>query len=234
VITAVYNGEKHVEQAIRSVLEQTYPNIEYIVIDGASTDGTLSIIRRHEQRIGHWISRSDRGMYFAMNEGIARARGELIGIINSDDWYEPRAVEIAVREYEASGRQAVIYGLTRYYDEAGLEMILSYDHSRLPGRMINHPTCFVPKSLYTRFGAFDTRYRVAADYDLILRLLKAQVPFRHVEEIIANFRHGGFSTMHSSTVEGLQIQREHGFLDQGAYLRGLAAHLVRRMLPRRR
>ena len=232
IITVVRNGEKHLEQTITSVLGQSYPNIEYLVLDGGSIDGTLDIIRKYERELDYWATASDGGMYFAMNAGIARARGHLIGIINSDDWYEPSAVATAVHAWLASGREAVVYGLTRYYDQRGLDMILSYDHSRLPSRMINHPSCFVPKAVYGQHGTFDTRFRIAADYDLMLRLFEAGVPFRHVEAIIANFRHGGYSARHVSTPEVLRIRREHGHLGAGRYLFERAVWLGRRVLGR--
>src|SRR6267378_1595946 len=92
IITAVYNGARHLQQAIESVLGQTYPNVEYIIIDGGSTDGSVEIIRRFEASLTYWVSRRDQGMYFAMNEGVARSTGDIVGIINSDDWYERDAV----------------------------------------------------------------------------------------------------------------------------------------------
>ena len=217
VITVVKNGATHLEQTIASVLGQRYPALEYLVIDGGSTDGTIEILERHTGGALTWISRQDQGMYYAMNEGIRRARGELIGLIHSDDWYEPNAIEIAASAFEESGREAIVYGLTRYYDDRGLDMILSYDHSRLPERMINHPACFVPKAVYARLGAFDTSYRVAADYELLLRAFRQGVPFRHVEVILANFRHGGFSSRNTSAADVLRAQRQHGYLGGRAY-----------------
>jgi glycosyltransferase involved in cell wall biosynthesis len=232
VITVVYNGAKTIEQTIASVANQSYPNVEYIIIDGGSTDGTLEIIKGYAASIDAWVSRSDSGMYYAMNEGLARGTGELIGIINGDDWYERDAIEIAVREFLASDRHTVIYGITRYYDERGrdLDMILSYDHRKLPTRMINHPACFIPKTLYQRFGTFDTTYRVAADYDLLLRFYRHGVPFRHVESILANFRHGGFSAQNQSAKEALHIRRQHGYINQPQYLVGNGLRIARSVI----
>lgn len=218
VITVVKNGALHLEQTIESVLGQRYPALEYLVIDGRSTDGTIEILQRHEGGPLTWTTREDQGMYFAMNEGIRRARGELVGLIHSDDWYEPGAIELAATAFEESGRSAIVYGLTRYYDDRGLDMILSYDHSRLPSRMINHPSCFVPKAVYERLGGFDTSYRVAADYEFLLRAYRAGVPFRHVERILANFRHGGFSSRNHSGADVLRAQYRHGYLTRVQYL----------------
>lgn len=227
IVTAVRNGARHLQQAITSVANQDYPNIEYIIIDGGSTDGTLGIVERNRQHIYDTISRPDRGLYFAMNEGIARSTGEIVGIINADDWYEPGAIQAVVEEYLASDRQTIIYGVTRYYDERGLDMILSYDHSRLPTRMINHPSTFVPRAVYDRIGLFDTQYRVAADYDFLLRAYRGGISFRHVEKILANFRHGGFSARHSSHAEVLRIQRDHGYLGGAEYVVANAKRLAR-------
>src|ERR1700733_2556203 len=101
IITVVFNGERYLEQAIRSVLGQSYPNIQYVVINGGSGDGTLSIIRKYEDRISCWISEKDKGISDAFNKGLARCEGEIIGILNADDWYEPDAVALAVKYIEA-------------------------------------------------------------------------------------------------------------------------------------
>ena len=102
IITITYNGEKHIEQTIQSVLGQTYPNIQYIIIDGGSTDQTLSIIKKYEQKLYYWVSEKDKGISDAFNKGIAKATGEIVGIINADDWYEPAALEqVAARMGDA-------------------------------------------------------------------------------------------------------------------------------------
>lgn len=227
IVTAVYNGAAHLQQTIESVLGQTYRNIEYIIIDGGSTDGTLDVIRRFAPSLKHWVSRPDAGMYFAMNEGVARTTGEIVGIINSDDWYERDAVQSIVEEYLSSDRQTVLYGVTRYYDGDELDMILSYDHRKLPSRMINHPACFVPKAIYNRFGPFDTRYRVAADYDFLLRVYRGGVPFKHLEKIIANFRHGGFSSRNLSAREVLRSRFENGYSGRAGYMLARALNAAR-------
>lgn len=110
IITVVYNGVKNIEQTIKSVLHQTYSNIEYIVIDGGSTDGSLDIIKKYSDSISYWVSEADKGIYDAMNKGISKATGDLIGIINSDDWYEPDAIMNMVTAYEEN---TVLYGIIR-------------------------------------------------------------------------------------------------------------------------
>ena len=108
IITVVFNGERFIEKTINSVISQTYKNIEYIIIDGGSTDKTLDIIRQYEDRIDYWISEPDNGIYNAMNKGIKLSRGKLIGLINSDDWYMENAVETVVARYLANSDRANI------------------------------------------------------------------------------------------------------------------------------
>jgi glycosyltransferase involved in cell wall biosynthesis len=233
IVTVVFNGAAHLEKTITSVVDQSYDRIEYIVLDGGSTDGSVDIIRKYESRIAFWASRSDSGMYYAMNEGIERSHGEIVGIINSDDWYEPKAIERVVDAYLASDRQSVIYGSMRYFDADRFDMILSYDHRKLPSRMINHPSCFVPRTLYDRYGRFDTRYRIAADYDLLLRLFRNDVGFVHLDGILSNFRHGGYSMAHSSVPEVLAIRMNYGYIGRGQYLLRRVMSTVRRAITRR-
>ena len=110
IITVVYNGSKTLKQTIDSVLSQNYKNIEYIVIDGGSNDGTLDIIKKYESHINYWISEPDKGLYDAMNKGISAAKGVLIGMINSDDWYELNAVELIVKAYIENPSKLIFHG----------------------------------------------------------------------------------------------------------------------------
>ena len=109
IITVVYNGEKHIEQSIKSVLAQTYSNIEYIIIDGVSTDGTLDIVRKYEPKITQVISEKDTGIYNAMNKGLAMANGDVIAILNADDYYYPETIETVINQFKQS-KADVVYG----------------------------------------------------------------------------------------------------------------------------
>ena len=210
IITVVFNGEKYLEQTILSVLNQTYSNIEYIVIDGGSSDATLDIINKYTDKIDYWVSEPDSGIYDAMNKGISLATGQLIGIINSDDWYELDAVEEIVRAYKDGS--TIIYGFMRHIvEEKPIEVYAAYPVS-IPCKMIPHSTCFVPKFIYDQYGTFDLSYRSCADYHFILRLYKEGISFSILEKILANFRFGGFSFKSRSLIESFNMRYKMGYI----------------------
>lgn len=190
ILTVCKNSEATIRQTVESVLHQNYKNIEYIIIDGGSTDRTIEII--HEYQITsdgrlHYISENDYGIYDAMNKGILRATGDVIGIINSDDWYEPDAVERVVNCFEETDAEAV-YGEMWLIDQNGRREYHTW-HSTFPP----HPCIFVKRKIYQNHGMFDTRYRIAADRDLLLRFMTAGIKFEHIDAILANFRRTGIS-----------------------------------------
>ena len=191
IITIVYNGEQHIEGTIKSVLDQTYPNIEYIVIDGGSTDGTIDIIGKYNPEIAFFMSEKDNGISDAFNKGIRRATGEIIGIINADDWYEKDTVAKVV---EQIGDYDISYGDLRLLKNGNVDFILKGDHNYLEREMtINHPTVFVKRKCYEQFGLFDLKYKCAMDYDLVLRFWVNNCRFKHITEVLANMRMEGFS-----------------------------------------
>jgi len=191
IITIVYNGEKHIAETIRSVAAQTYPNIEYLIIDGGSTDGTLSVIEQFRGHVNSLVSEKDEGISDAFNKGIRRASGEIVGIINADDWYEPDAVELVVT---LMGNSDIVYGDLRLWRSDGVDDIRKGDHTRLCKEMtVNHPTVFIRRECYERFGLFDKQYRCAMDYDLLLRLYTAGCRFYYLPRVLANMRWGGMS-----------------------------------------
>jgi glycosyltransferase involved in cell wall biosynthesis len=191
IITIVYNGEQHIADTIRSVGRQTYRNIEYIIVDGGSTDNTLSIVDQFKDSVTAVISEKDRGISDAFNKGIRRSGGEIIGIINADDWYESDTVERIVEKIRGFD---VAYGDLRLWKEDAPDFIVKGDHGHLRHEMtINHPTVFVRRECYDRFGLFDEEYKCAMDYDLLLRLLNAGCRFVYVSGVLANMRWGGMS-----------------------------------------
>ena len=198
VVTVVFNGALHLEQAIRSVLAQSYDNIEFIIVDGGSTDGTLEIIRRYNDRIDQWVSEPDRGLYDAMNKGIALSSGDLIGFLNADDWYEPGAIAAVVEACRpAEGRNTIIAGMWNLvFEEIGLTVRATPSLKFHLGMPISHQAMFVPRGVYDSIGGYDLRYRYAADLDMLLRLHTNRVRFHFLDSVLVNFRTSGTSERH--------------------------------------
>jgi glycosyltransferase involved in cell wall biosynthesis len=202
IITVALNSRTHIEGCIQSVLNQTYKDIEYIVVDGGSTDGTREIIRKYEDKIAHWISEPDKGMYDAMNKGIELATGDVVGFLNSDDIYVDRDVLGKVlREFEREDVDSVYADLV-YIAQKNPDKIVRYyrAHNFNPrmfayGWMPPHPTFFVKRNCYERFGLFRTDYTIAADYELLARFIgKHTITYQYLPEIIVKMRTGGRST----------------------------------------
>jgi glycosyltransferase involved in cell wall biosynthesis len=191
IVTIVYNGERYIADTIKSVAGQTYPDIEYIIVDGGSTDNTLAIVEQWGTRIAAVISEKDRGISDAFNKGIRRATGSIIGIINADDWYQPDAVEKAVQYLDGYD---VAYGDLQQWKDGHPDFIVKGDHHLLTREMtVNHPTVFVRRECYERLGMFDEQYKCAMDYDLMLRLFTGGCRFIHIGSVLANMRWGGMS-----------------------------------------
>lgn len=218
IITVCYNSEKTIAQTIESVLHQTYQDIEYIIVDGKSTDNTMNIVEDYRTAFGErmkTVSEPDNGIYDAMNKGIQMASGELIGIINSDDFYEHDAVGKMVKVYR-KGMCAVLYGAVRNLVDGKEESVSILSHEFLDRRMIGHPACFITKSTYDRCGLYDTKYCSVADYDLMLRCRNSgNVEFVPVYEVIANFRSGGMCSSQKAYFDLLNLQRDYCMIGKG-------------------
>lgn len=192
IITVVFNGEKYIDNTIQSVLNQTYENIEYIIIDGGSTDQTIDIIRQYNNQISYWLSEPDEGISDAFNKGIALSKGEIIGILSSDDWYEENTVEIIVEELMESYAE-IICGSSQFWNNEKKDFISFSSIELLEKEMtVNHATVFIKKDIYRKFGLFKN-YQVAMDYELILRFKVNNVKFLVIPDILANVRVGGVS-----------------------------------------
>lgn len=213
VITPCFNSEKTIRDTIEGVLHQTYRDIEYILVDGGSTDRTLDIIREYEPYFGgrmRYVSEKDKGIYNAMNKGIRMSRGEVIGIINSDDYYEQEAVERVMTACDWTGAPQVAYGYLRMISVGGAERIWTENHKDLPLRMLPHPTCFVSRTAYQKYGLFLEWFKIAADYELMLRFYKKEVRFVRIPYIQANFREGGISRGTRLAMESAIVKAMHG------------------------
>lgn len=198
VITVSRNSATTIEQTIRSVLCQSYKNIEYIIIDGDSTDGTQRIIEKYKDSLAYYVSEKDDGLYYAMNKGISKATGDIIGIINSDDWYADNIVKDVVNFFEANDVE-LLYGKVICVSEDNEET----EDLRAPLENIwyqmplAHPSVFAKKSIYDKFGAFNVNYRVTSDYELMLRLYVENIKFKFIDKVCAYFRLGGLSSTHA-------------------------------------
>lgn len=222
IITVTYNSEKTVEQTIKSVLSQTYHNFEYIIIDGSSTDQTVSIIKKNgkaDKRI-KYVSEPDNGIYDAMNKGINMASGDFVALLNSDDYYEPDALENIVKSIPVNfkNQMLVIYGMVRYIENGAESMVLIKNHKCLPERMMMHPACFLSRDIY-KIYQYDINYKSAADYDLFLKLYQnPNIIFIPVYKIMTNFRLGGMSSSVVSYLETNDIRYKYGYLSKRQHI----------------
>jgi glycosyltransferase involved in cell wall biosynthesis len=203
IITITYNSEATLKDTIESVVNQSYGDIEYIVVDGKSTDNSLSIIQSYKDKISKVISEKDQGLYDALNKGIALATGDLIGIIHSDDFYTNNfVIEKIVKSIEENNSDAV-YADLYYVDKVDTNKIFrkwksgNYkDGQFLNGWMPPHPTFFVKRSCYEKFGSFNLSFVSAADYELMLRFIhKHKINLSYLPEFIVKMRVGGKSNV---------------------------------------
>ena len=217
IITVVYNGEKYLEQTIQSVINQTYKNIEYIIIDGGSTDGTLDIVKKYEKHISYWVSEPDEGLYYAMNKGIGLANGELVGMINSDDWYELNAIELMVDAYKHNPKKTIFHADRYDIDENGNRKIRKFNSSSFKfkyyGMTYNHPSMFITKDEYKKHS-YNTEIRALSDYQFVLEaFLRDNNTLFYIEQPTVNYRLDGISAnlqLYEKLKEGYIIKKNAG------------------------
>ncbi|SEL20072.1 glycosyltransferase [Maribacter orientalis] len=203
IITATYNSEETLSMALNSVKEQDYKNIEHVFVDGASTDGTLDIIKEMSLQNPQikYISESDEGIYDAINKGLNMATGDIIGFVHSDDFLSNPNIISDIVELFKKGNYTGVYGNLLYVDKLDTTKVIrnwesNVFHFKLlqRGWMPAHPTLFLKKEVYTECGNFDKSYKIAADYDFMLRVLrKSEYKFGFLPQVITKMRMGGAS-----------------------------------------
>lgn len=249
VVTVCFNSRATIEHALASVAAQRHADVEHIVIDGASTDGTVELVRRFRPAVAHFVSEPDEGLYFAMNKGIAAATGDIIGFLNSDDVYADDGVLESVAQHFSTSDVDACYGDLVYVKPEDMSAIVRYWKSRpyVPGLlergwMPAHPTFFVKTPILKRLGGFNTRYRYQADYELMLRLfLKARISTAYIPRILVRMRTGGhtnrsLANIFKGNVEAYRACRDNGIAVSPVFiLRKLASRLPQFFLrPSRR
>jgi glycosyltransferase involved in cell wall biosynthesis len=223
IVTVVFNGEKHLESTIKSVIDQSYNNIEYIIIDGGSSDRTLDIIKSYENYIDYWVSEPDTGIYDAMNKGIQVSQGELIGIINSDDWYAQKAIENVISVYRTTvgnhKNLLISGGICKFNEDSQTKWHIYRDRKYVDSKIywtmpVSHPATFISKKLYNTVGLFDSKFKISGDYDLIFRAYhSAETKFIFIDKSLAYMRDGGVSNQFKHILtrgrEHFEIKRQN-------------------------
>lgn len=202
LITVTYNSSKTLTDTLKSVLSQTYSDIEYIIVDGASKDNTVSIIKEYEPKFNgrmKWISEPDKGLYDAMNKGIRMATGDVVGILNSDDLFMDNEV-ISDIASDFDGQTDAVFGNLYFVNQEDVDQIVrvwkgSPYKSFKNGWHPAHPTFYVRKEAYEKYGVFDTTFDVSADFELMLRLIeKNGIRTKYLDRYMVRMRMGGEST----------------------------------------
>ncbi len=232
VITVVRNGADVLEETMRSVLEQDYPDVEYLVIDGASTDGTLAVAERWRDRLAVLLSEPDSGIYEAMNKGIRLAGGDVIGLLNAGDRYLPGALRLVAESFRKEGMDGRIFWGDVEYSRLGRVRGFRPENLRR-GAFAPHPSMFVPKRVYESVGLYDETFRLLGDYDFMYRAVNVcGIRPLYVPEIVAFYQEGGLSDRHIAAClrDELRVKLRYGAPKWQAY--GLFLLKILKNLPR--
>ncbi|MBW4890096.1 glycosyltransferase [Mucilaginibacter sp. HMF5004] len=225
VVTVVYNNAATIKDAITSVLAQDYANVEYIVIDGGSTDGTIDIIKSFGDKINIFVSEKDKGLYDAMNKGIKLATGDVVGTLNSDDFfYDSRVLTNIAKAFVNESIDAVIGDIVFIKDGDENKVLRKYSSAKWQpsrfawGYMPAHPSFFAKKYLFTSFGYYKTDYRIASDYELLIRFLfMNKINWKYIPLITTKMRPGGASTQGIKSILILNKEIARACRDNGIY-----------------
>lgn len=219
VITISYNSSKTIERTIQSVLNQNYENLEYIIIDGGSTDGTVDIIKKYVDRIAYWVSEPDKGISDAFNKGIKAATGDVIGIVNSDDQYMENTFEMVAASFE---KDVDVYrGSILIHDDinqAEYAYAPSMKFGMLPIHVnVCHLPTFISKKAYEKYGNYSTDFKLAMDLDLLRRFYSKGARFKRIDAILGQFNVGGLSTQ-AGIKKGFEERRKVILKNGGNYI----------------
>lgn len=215
IVTVCYNSAETIRDTIESVLSQTYLDIEYVIVDGASKDATLRIVKEYEGRIAKFISEPDKGIYDAMNKGIQAATGDVVGILNSDDFFEhPGVIEQVVGVFKGNPQIDLVFGDVVFVAADHLYKVIRYYSSRhfrawklRFGWMPPHPATFVKKAAYDGVGLYSTQFKISSDYDMFVRLLLThKLQWSRIDSVLVRMRAGGVST--SGLSGSMRLNRE--------------------------
>lgn len=228
IVTATYNSRQTVCDTLKSVLLQSYTDYEYIVIDGGSKDGTVDIIREYEPLFGgrmKWISEPDKGIYDAMNKGIGMATGDVVGLLNSDDFYTANNVLSRVASAFSDASLDAVYGDIHFVNDCNLKKCVRY-YSSKPfhrcwmrfGFMPAHPSFYCRRCVYERYGVFDLSYKVAADFECLLRLIFIhRIKTKYLPMDFVTMRTGGASTSGMASHKRIMLDHQMAFKKNGVY-----------------
>lgn len=211
IITVVFNGEKYIENSIKSVLEQNYENIQYIIIDGASQDNTSNIIKKYQHAIDYYISEKDNGIYNAMNKGLKQAKGKYIAILNADDYYNKNAVKHSIEAIEKNNFDYSYANVRFENSTTTIRAIYPLKQGKIYQEMpYPHVSAFIKAEIYNKVGFFDEVYKIAADHDMALKIHLAGYRGIYLDEEVARLEAGGVSASIKSNKESLKIAIKHG------------------------
>lgn len=210
IITVCLNSAETIEDTIRSVLSQDYKDIEYIVVDGSSTDGTLDIINRYKKNITKVVSELDHGVYDAMNKGIKLSTGDVIAVLNSDDVYADQTIVGQMVEFMQSNGLEAAYGDLVYVNQNNSDCVIRFWRARgykkgafCHGWVVPHPTFFCRKGIFEKYGYFNEKFHIAADFELMLRFIeKRQIKVGYLPKVIVKMRTAGKANVLRGIIRG--------------------------------
>lgn len=233
VIIPAFNSAKTIEDTLKSVIAQNWPDVQIIIQDGGSCDDTGAIVQKYPTALAGWRSEQDQGIYDAMNKGISRATGEIVAILNSDDAWLPHTLERVAFVFLRNPDVGIVSGSIEVWEDlpGGAQVVLRSSLLHMhKGMTVQHPATFVRRNVYERLGLFNTRYRIGADYDFVLRCLLANVPWIILDDILVRMRAGGKGGS-TFTLDDWKIRRSHNLSsviqETGTCINSFTRHFAR-------